>query len=246
MCCRNIPAIVPDIGHGESNNLITFTIFHHVRFLVLTALPMMNLNKFICSWQLNDQTHCTLIWHLASEVSAEREREKEREIEKKRKGGGKERKKVKSNHLLENYKGRSDKEWWWEQNWTLAPRKLQNKFDISICKPNSTLGKGAEVLGKTVKSPRKLSLFNKRGFQLHCRDRTTNTNVEFCQPPQESQINGRVENVHLWLDEAMKQGMSHHSITDTPCKSATTSTFRVTLIRFLHHCPVMHYVFRNG
>jgi len=49
MCCRNIPAIVPDIGHGESNNLITFTIFHHVRFLVLTALPMMNLNKFICS-----------------------------------------------------------------------------------------------------------------------------------------------------------------------------------------------------
>jgi len=48
---------------------------------------------------------------LASEVSAEREREKERDIEKKRKGGGKERKKVKSNHLLENYKGRSDKEW---------------------------------------------------------------------------------------------------------------------------------------
>jgi len=64
--------------------------------------------------------------------------------------------------------------------WTLAPWKLWNKFYISICKPNATLGKGAEDVGKTVRASRcKLSLFNKRGFQLHCTDRTTNTSVEF-------------------------------------------------------------------
>jgi hypothetical protein len=56
---------------------------------------------------------------------------------------------------------------------------LRNKFDIIICKPTATLVKGAVDLGQTGKGPRwKLSLFNNKGFQLHCTDRT-NTNVEF-------------------------------------------------------------------